>query len=288
MRSRTLVLLLLSASLLFGQTGSSTVTTTINIRANDLVWDPNSQKIYLSLPSTDGANGNSVQVLDPVTGQLGAAAFAGSEPNLRSASASGKYLYVSLDGASAVQRMTLPNLGTDIKIALGSSSYDGAYSAGNLQASPVADGTLAIVRENSGVSPAEEGGVTIYDDATARPNALCGFIQAGCISNGALYDTIQWNADGTMMFAANNEDTGFDFYTIPVNPRFSSGPITPWQRTPTIVPLSRAASSPSPPRRPSPAKPSLYGEPALAQLLPPLRQEFPRLPTRCTGPLQSP
>jgi hypothetical protein len=190
--------------------------TEVNIPANSLAWDPVSRKIYLSLPSAAGANGNAIQVLDPATGVLGANVFAGSEPNLVAISATSKYLYVGVNGASSVQRFTLPNLATDISIALGNNSFDGPYFALDLQASPASDGTVAVVRGVTNVSPTEEGGVLIYDDTAARPNVLCGFIQSGCPSNGELYDSIQWNADASAMFAANNEDTGFDFYTMPV------------------------------------------------------------------------
>lgn len=197
--------------------------TTVNVVANSLAWDPVHQLIYLSLPSSDGANGNSVQTLDPVTGTLGASAFAGSEPNLLSVSSGGKYLYVSLNGASVVQRMTLPNLGTDIKINLGADSFDGPFYAMDVQAAPSngvegasTDGTVAVVRGTPQFSPAEEGGVVIYDDGVARSKVLCGWIQSGCYGGANLYDSIQWSADGSTMFAANNEDTGFDFYTIPV------------------------------------------------------------------------
>lgn len=119
---------------------------------------------------------------------------------------------------SNVQRMTLPNLGTDIKIALGADSFDGPYYAMDLQAAPNgADGTVAVVRGTPDVDPEEEGGVVIYDDGIARSVALCGFIEIGCTGNGGnLFDSIQWNSIGTEMFAANNEDTGFDFYTVPV------------------------------------------------------------------------
>ncbi|MGA3237357.1 MAG: IPT/TIG domain-containing protein [Bryobacteraceae bacterium] len=192
--------------------------TAVNIPANSLAWDPVYQKIYLSLPSADGANGNAIQVMDPVTGVLSANIFAGSEPDLLAVSSTSQYLYVGLDGSSSVQRLTLPNLATDIKIELGSGSNDGAYFASDLQASPTSDGTVAVVRSVTGESPAEEGGVVIYDNGAARSNALCGFIQIGCVGNtgGFLFDSIQWNSDASVMFAANNEDTGFDFYTIPV------------------------------------------------------------------------
>ncbi len=153
-----------------------------------------------------------------MTGNLGVSGFTGSEPNLLSVSATGKYLYVSLNGASSVQRLTLPGLTQDLSIPLGSGKFYGPYYAGAVQAAPNADGTVAVVRVVPGVSPAEEGGVLIYDGATARPDALCGFIEQGCTGkpDGGLYDKIQWNADGTAIFAANTEDTGFDFYSIPV------------------------------------------------------------------------
>ncbi len=190
----------------------------IGITANSLAWDPVAQKIYLSLPSADGKNGNAIQVLDPMTGLLGANVFAGSEPNLLAVSSTGKYLYVSLNGASSVQRFTLPGFAKGIEIAIGEDSFFGPFFASDLQASPVSDGTVAIVRSVSGVSPSEQGGVVIYDDSTARPNVLCGWTESGCTSTsgGGLFDSIQWNADASVMFIANNEDTGFDFYTIPV------------------------------------------------------------------------
>lgn len=188
----------------------------VNIQANDLAWDPVNQVIYLSLPSLDGPNGNSVQILEPNSGNLGASAFAGSEPNLLSVSANSKYLYVSLNGSSNVQRLTLPALGTDIQIHLGSDPFDGPFYAMDLQASPASDGAVAVVRGAAMVSPMEEGGVVIYDDGTARPNVLCGWIQSNCPSHASLYDSVQWNNDATMMFAQNNEDTAFNFYSIPV------------------------------------------------------------------------
>ena len=191
--------------------------TVVSLLADDLAWDPVNQVIYLALPSVDGTtNGNSIQVLNPVDGTLGALSFAGSEPNLISVSANSKYLYVGLNGASNVQRMTLPNLVKDITIPMGSDSFNGPFYAMDVQAAPNTDGTVAVVRESPQVSPSEEGGVVIYDDGKARPNVLCGWIQSGCYGGANLYDSIQWNADGSEMFAGNYEDTGFDFYTIPV------------------------------------------------------------------------
>jgi hypothetical protein len=176
------------------------------------------QVIYLSLPSAVGSNGNTVQVLDPVTGTLGSSAFAGSEPYLLSVSETSQHLYVSQAGAPTVQVMTLPSLGNDLTIQLGSDPFDGPFYAMDLQAAPNSDDLVAVVRGTPEYSPEEEGGVVIYNNGTALPDVLCGWIQTGCPnSNDGLYDSIQWNSNGSEMFAANYEDTAFEFYTIQVN-----------------------------------------------------------------------
>src|SRR5579862_6216536 len=153
--------------------GASVTVRTVNTVANDFAWDSINKKIYLSLPSTAGTNGNSIQVLDPSTGQLGANAFAGSEPSVLSVSATSKYLYVGLKGSSNVQRMTLPSLGTDIKFAL-PTTVNGSTVAIDLQASPVTDTTVAVGLGVMGISPTFSG-VVIYDNAVARPTTICGW-----------------------------------------------------------------------------------------------------------------
>ena len=191
----------------------------VSVTANQVAYSAASGMLYLSIPST-AANGNSIVPIDPLTANFGASSFAGSEPDLLSVSETGAYLYVGLDGSSSVERMTLPGLQQDITVSLGADSSFGPYYPMDLQASPVSDHTFAVVRANSGVSPAEEGGVFIYDDSTPRANPLCGF--SGFIKNcvgsiGGLWNSIQWNEHGTVMYGDNNEDTGFDFYTVSVS-----------------------------------------------------------------------
>ena len=195
----------------------------INLPANDLAWDPINQVIYLSLPSVTGSNGNTIQILNPVNGTLGNSVFAGSEPNLLSVSATSKYLYAGLDGSSNLQRFLLPALTPDINISFPQAGFFGAYVAMDVQASPASDATVAFVLGTPDVSPEEEGGVLIYDNAVQRPDALCGFSGGGCTGPdnefADLFDSIQWDTSGAEMYALNNEDTGFDFYEIPVTPQ---------------------------------------------------------------------
>jgi hypothetical protein len=200
-----------SSSLPFTIAAGST-TTVVNQSANDLVWDSVNKVIYLSVPSTAATNGNTISVLNPTAGTIVSAQFAGSEPDALAIAGDSSYLYVGLDGQSSVQRFKLPTLGTDISYSLGANSFFGPYFALDLQVAPGAPHTTAVSLGAFNVSPTEEGGVVIFDDATPRPTTVPGFS-----GSGYLFDSLQWGSTATALYAANNEDTGFDFYTLTVN-----------------------------------------------------------------------
>lgn len=55
----------------------------VNLRTNDIVYDPASDTIYASVPSSVGLpRGNSITPIDPHSGAIGTSVFIGSEPNL--------------------------------------------------------------------------------------------------------------------------------------------------------------------------------------------------------------
>lgn len=60
-----------------------------------------------------------------------------------------------------------------------------------------------------GGSPADRGGLAIFDDSTERPTLAPGVFNS--------FDTVQWGADASTLFAANSSSTAFDFYTLAVN-----------------------------------------------------------------------
>jgi hypothetical protein len=189
--------------------------TTLSQTANDLIWDPVHQVIYLSVPGSATANGNTIAVLSPTTGVITSSQFAGSNPDVLAISDDSSFLYAGIDGESIVQRFILPSLATDISYPLGSSTSFGPFFALDLQVAPGAPHTTAVTLAVFGSEPAAQGGITIFDDATARPTTAPGFGPGGGGSD--LFDTLQWGSDATALFASNNEDTGFDFYTLSVN-----------------------------------------------------------------------
>jgi hypothetical protein len=141
---------------------------TLNLPANDLVWDPNAQLIYASLPSSYGTNGNSIAVISPFSGKILAYHFVGSEPNQLALSADGSYLYVGLNGNGSVQRMILPSFALDINVSLGISEYGELNIASGLQVSPGDPHTYAVA-----LSSEEFGGpLEFFTDASLLPNAI--------------------------------------------------------------------------------------------------------------------
>jgi hypothetical protein len=196
---------------LFVITSAGVAITAINQLTNDLVWDPVNQVIYLSVPSTAAANGNSIAVLNPVTGAIVSSQFAGSEPDVLAIADDSSYLYAGLNGAASVQRFVLPGLATDINYSLGELPDIGNYFALDLQIAPGSPHTTAVSLGQVITAPQAWGGITIFDDATARPTA------ASSESGANAYDYIQWGADATALYAADDEVAGYDFYALTVN-----------------------------------------------------------------------
>lgn len=185
--------------------------TAVNQSANDMVWDPVNQVFYLSVPSTATTHANQVCVLNPTTLKI-TNCQTGSEPDVLAISDDSQFLYVGMDGVGSVQRFVLPGLVPDISYSLGNYETGDPYFALDIQVEPGAPDTTAVSK-GANVDPAAQGGITIYDGSIPRPIS-----SLGCgVPFGQCADSIQWNSDGTEMYAANSEATGFDFYTFSVN-----------------------------------------------------------------------
>ncbi|HKD59423.1 MAG TPA: IPT/TIG domain-containing protein [Terracidiphilus sp.] len=188
------------------QGNASYTMTTVNVAANDMVWDPASQQLFLSVPG----NG-SITPLNPTTGQLGTPVMTGA-PDRLAISDDSTYLYVGMDSSGSVQRFTLPGMTPDISIPLGSYLSYGPMYALDVEVAPGSPHTVAISRGTTALSPREEGGVAIYDDATPRPNSVPG------VGYGpGPIDSLLWKADATAIYGANTETTSSDLYVLPVD-----------------------------------------------------------------------
>lgn len=194
------------------QAGTGFSLSSIPIQANDMVVDSTTQQLYLSVLASNSTNANTITVLNPANSQFGISQSAGTNPDQLAISSDGSYLYAGIDGSASVQRFLLPSLSPDISIPIGSSSSAAPYYALAIAAAPSNPQTIAVLRGVANISPADQGGVVIYDDAVPRPTSIPG-IEA---SPNAEIDTMQWGPTATQLYGAASNST-YDVYALSVN-----------------------------------------------------------------------
>jgi len=178
----------------------------MNLTTNALVFDPFTQKIFASLPSS-APLGNSVAIIDPSKGTVEGTVFIGSEPSWLAISDDGQFLYVALDGAAAVRQFDIPTQTPGIQFALGSDSFFGPMFAEDMVVILGVNTALAVSRFFQGVSP-RHAGVAIYDNGVSRPNTT----QTHTGSN-----RIEPSASPGRLYGYNNETTEFGFRRLDVD-----------------------------------------------------------------------
>ena len=88
MKTILYLLILGTSSLTFAQLQVNA----LNLTTNDLVYDSVTDKIYASIPSANGSNGNSIGVINPNTYLLENTIFIGNEPTILAISDNGQYI----------------------------------------------------------------------------------------------------------------------------------------------------------------------------------------------------
>lgn len=115
----------------------------VNVPANGLLFDPYSQLLYATVPSTSTTvTGDSVVSINPVTGAVGTPVNVGSQPTVLAETTDGNYLWVGLSGADSLAQFNLQNQSVSATIPLSLSGS--AVSATWLAAMPGNDNSLAI------------------------------------------------------------------------------------------------------------------------------------------------
>jgi len=161
---------------------------------DDLVWDANTSKIYVSMPGTQGEWGDTIAIVDPVANTVTNTPFLGSDPDRLSLSSDGQYLYVGLNGENAIQRLALPDFTVNTAWNLGINSSDGPYFALDLQAAPGSPQTTAVILANFDLGPSSAA-IAIYDGSTPRSNEL----QSGFYS----FESLQWGSSSSSIYAVD-------------------------------------------------------------------------------------
>ncbi|MFD0932112.1 T9SS type A sorting domain-containing protein [Psychroflexus salinarum] len=179
---------------------------TLNLTTNDLVYDSVTNKIYASIPSANGSNGNSIGVINPNTYLLENTIFIGSEPTILAISDNGQYIYSGFSGSSTVRRFDVASQTAGLQFSLGSDSSTGSYYAEDIEVMPSQPTTIAISRKNNGFSPRHEG-VVIYDNNVMRPTTTPDHTGS---------NRIEFTSQNSLI-GYNNETTEFGIRRLSVN-----------------------------------------------------------------------
>jgi len=145
----------------------------IDLKVNDLIYNKNDNKIYASLPSTAGLNGNSICIIDATSGVIDTTIFIGSEPNKLALSDNGKMIYVSIDGAAAMRQFYVEKRLAGQQFTLGNDPSRGPNYVEDMEIIPGTENSVVVSRKSLGVSPRHRG-VGIYDSGVLRPNVTAG------------------------------------------------------------------------------------------------------------------
>lgn len=179
--------------------------------ANDIVWSPVQQQLYLSTPATASVNPSSLIAYDPYTFSVSHAQSLASAPNLLAVSDDGTYLYTSVDGTGSIDRFILPGFAADTTCSLGTTGSI-PNTAKVLQVAPGSPHTTAV-------TIFVQGAAMVMDDCITRANTATGF--------AGYYDLV-WGSDNTHLYAAAATT---DFAVLDVN----SGGVTQAGTYPAVV-----------------------------------------------------
>jgi len=175
---------------------------TLNVATNELVYSTNTNRIYASIPSSNGSNGNSIGKINPATYTLESTVFMGSEPSTLAVSDNGQYIYAGFTGTSTVRRFNVATGTAEIQFPLGSDSFSGPFFAYDISVMPGNSGTIAVSRKVQNSTGFY--GTAIYDNGVVRSvNTNTNY------PNDDPY-VIRF-VDASTLYGFNNHSTGFDF-----------------------------------------------------------------------------
>lgn len=187
-----------------GTSSPATFTTYIPLPTKDLVYDASRKLLWASVPSSAGPSlGNSVVSIDPYTGVLGTPIWVGSEPNQLALSSDASTLWVSFNGTPSVRKVNLVSATATAVQPYFPGGWGSNIYASDLAVMPGSPSTVAVAA----------GFVSIFDDATARPNN--GTSGATALAFGSSSSTLYGFQNGLSIFSVDS--TGITSTTNPVN-----------------------------------------------------------------------
>ncbi|HEU4768697.1 MAG TPA: hypothetical protein VFS77_15045, partial [Pyrinomonadaceae bacterium] len=140
----------------------------LQLAANDLIFDPGTQKVYASVPSGLTSYGNSLAPISPVTGVVSEPIFIGVDPTRLAISSNNQYLYAGLDGVGGVRRFDLQTQTPGLQFSLGVVAA-GPLHVEDIEVQPGNPSVVAVSLRNKVTVPGFEG-VAVFDEGVKRQN----------------------------------------------------------------------------------------------------------------------
>lgn len=170
-----------------GTSGSLAYTAYVPIANNSMVLNPSNGLLYVTVPGSAGTPyGNTVVSVDPETGNLGTPIPVGSEPNRIAVTDDGKYLWVGLDGGSAVRRVDLTAGKADLQFSIAGNNTGWYASPATVQALVALPGSdTSVVVGTTGNFAGGTNTIAIYDSGVVRGTGIQNFVPAALQVNGS-------------------------------------------------------------------------------------------------------
>lgn len=188
---------------------------TIDLQAEDLIYDPGTQRIYASVPSIGGIYSNSIAAIDPTTGNIVSSVRVGEivRPSVQvkyrsgrlARSQDGQFLYVAVSNALAVQRYNLATQTAGPVFPVGAGQFGTALSVADLAVIPGAPTTVAVARANG----YNAKGVAIYDNGVRR--------SATTSETFPSINVIEASGNAARLYGYTSQSTDFGFHRLTLN-----------------------------------------------------------------------
>lgn len=178
----------------------------LDLEHNELVYDEGRNLYYASIPSSVVGSGNSIATINPQTGAVTYSQAVGAEPKVMSISPGGQYLFVGLEGAGEVVKLSLPTFAEVARINLGADSFFGANYANSIAVSPTDPNVFAVSLKHKDVSPSHNGVILVNGTTIASKKT-----QSHTGSNH-----IAFGATSSVLYGINDESTEYGLREIAV------------------------------------------------------------------------
>jgi hypothetical protein len=174
-----------------------------------MVYEPVSQRLFVSVPASAANDANTILPIDPAHATVGTPITVGNDPGKLAVSADGQYLYVALNGAHALQRLNLANGSIERTFPLPTDPSSAPLTVSDLHVVPGAP--TSVVATLSAVGSPPEDGIALFGNG-----GLVNYLPGDFVQNGAnttlQLDNFAFTGDPSSLYAMPFEVTSDPYF----------------------------------------------------------------------------